>query len=577
MSIVLHGIGLGGGIAIANSYILDQDLEHATLDNIDVDKLDEEVLRFSAALKRTRKELENLRNNISSDAPVELGAILSLNIMMLNDSQVSKNPIEIIKSEQCNAEWAIKLQVDKISKLFDEMEDEYLKERKIDIIQLFERIFKNLDGNMFDWSDLGKSDRGILVSRDLSPADLVNFKESTFSGFVTDFGSLTSHTTIVGRNLDIPAVVGLNNARQLIKDNEIIIVDGINGLVVINPDKIVLREYKQIQKKWQSDRQKLKLIRSDEAITKDGIKIELLANIETPKDIADVKYNNANGIGLFRSEFLFLGHTNDMATEEEQFEEYLSVVKKMKGKIVTIRTADLGADKNPLWHTSNASITNPALGLTGIRLSLAEQNMFHSQLRAILRASHYGNVQVMFPMISSLFELKSAINHLELVKRELIEENIKFDSNIRVGTMIEVPSAALIIKSISDLVDFVSIGTNDLIQYTLAVDRNDESVNYLYDPLHPAVLKLISLVIKTANRVNIPVSICGEMAGDPKLTRVLLAMGLRKFSMYSANILNVKHIVLNTDVSKLDNIIVKILKTENKRKIYALVEELNQL
>lgn len=576
MNIALHGIGLGGGIAIGQAFILDKDLEDVAQFTLEDSEVATEVLRFENALRSTRKELEYLRGNIPYDAPAELGAFLSLNIMMLSDSQIAQAPVELIKRESCNAEWAIKLQADYLSHQFDEMEDEYLKERKTDVVQVLERIFRNLEGNKFDWNDEGKFERGILVTRDLSPADLVHFKDSNFAGFITDFGSRTSHTAIVGRNLDIPAVVGVANARQFVREDEIIIVDGIQGVVIINPDKIVLNEYKRRKKEWLESRQKLRAIRKDETVTKDGVKVEIFANIEVPDDVEDVKYNNAAGIGLFRSEFLFFSQDNHIASEEEQFEAYLKVVKVMKKLPITIRTADLGADKNPLWNSPHGEAENPALGLTGIRLSLAEHGFFRTQLRAILRASHYGEIQIMFPMISSAWELKQAVNQLELAKEELREEKIPFDNEIKVGSMIEIPAAALSLKGIFNYADFISIGTNDLIQYLLAIDRNDESVSYLYDPLHPAVLQVISHVIRTANKENIPVSICGEMAGNVKLTRLLLGMGLRKFSMYSANILNVKKIILNSDVTDIANKVSKILRSESRERIYELVDQLNE-
>lgn len=576
MSIALHGFGLGGGIAIGKAFILDKDLDGVTQFTLDKKEVELEVKRFETAVKSTRKELEYLRGNIPSGAPAELGAFLSLNIMMLNDSQISQAPLDLIISESCNAEWAIKLQAEYLSSQFDEMQDAYLKERKNDVVQVLERIFKNLEGNDFDWNNEGRLEKGILVTRDLSPADLVQFKDSNFAGFITDFGSLTSHTAIVGRNLDIPAVVGVTNARQIVRDDEIIIIDGLQGLIIVNPDKLVLNEYKRRKKEWQESRQRLRAIRKNATISKDGMTVELLANIEVPEDVDDVKYNNADGVGLFRSEFLFLSKDNHIASEEEQFQAYLHVIKAMKKLPVTVRTADLGADKNPQWNATHGAADNPALGLTGVRLSLAEQGFFRLQLRAILRASYFGKMQIMFPMISSAWELKQAIHQLDLAKEELREEGIAFDEYIKVGSMIEVPAAALSIKGILEQVDFISIGTNDLIQYLLAIDRNDESVNYLYDPLHPAVIKILNHVIQAANKEQIPVSVCGELAGNVKLTRLLLGLGLRKFSMHSANILNVKNIILNTNVAELESLVSKILRSENRDKIYDYVEKLNQ-
>lgn len=573
-SITLHGIGLGGGIVIGQAYILDQNLDNAINTVIEEDDIDQEIQRFEDALVTTRRELELLRNNIPPNAPAELGAFLSLNIMMLSDSQVASAPAKLIKTEQCSVEWALKLQSEIMSRSFDLMEDDYLKERKHDVIQVFSRIFKNLEGNKFDWEDEGKLEQGILVTHDLSPADLVHFKDSNFSGFIIEVGSITSHTAIVGKNLDIPAIVGINYARQLIREDELIIVDGINGILIINPDTIVLEQYKLLQQQWLESRAKLARIRANETITLDGVKVELFANVDSTDDLREVKYTNAAGIGLFRSEFLFLATDNHLASEEEQFEVYAKLAKSIKGSPVVIRTADLGADKNPHWNLVKA--INPALGLTGIRLSLAEHNFFRVQLKAILRASALGNIQILFPMISSALELKQAINQLELAKNELRDDGVAFNPEIKIGAMIEIPAAAFAIKSILAIVDFIAIGTNDLIQYLLAIDRNDESVNYLYNPLHPAVLKLISYVIRSSNKASVPVSVCGEMAGNTLLTRLLLGIGLRKFSMHTSSLLEVKQVILNTDISKVIAISDKILKTENLERIDELLALLNE-
>ncbi len=577
MSILLYGIGLGGGISIGSAFIFDKRLDDATCHYLEDNEIENEVLQFEEALIQTRKELELLRGSIPSSAPAELGAFLSLSIMMLGDSQISQAPLKIIRDIGCNAQWAIKLQADVLATKFDRMEDEYLKERKHDVLQVLERIFKNLEGNRFDWEEGGKLEKGILITHDLSPADLVHFKDSNFSGFVTEVGSLTSHTAIVGRNLEIPSIIGVGYARQLIRDDDLIIVDGLNGVLIINPAEIILEQYKQIQANWVQSQLKLKEIRKDLTRTLDGVTVDLLANIESDMDLGDVKYYNASGIGLFRSEFLFLAKANHLVSEDEQFEVYVKIAKAMKKLPVTIRTADLGADKNPLWNEDDAEngAINPALGLTGIRLSLADQAFFRIQLRAILRASCFGNIQIMFPMISSSGELKQAINQLTYAMEELDEESILYNKNIKIGVMIEVPSAAIAIRGILSQVDFISIGTNDLIQYLLAVDRNDEQVSYLYNPLHPAVINILLHLIKSCDKSAVPASICGEMAGDPRLTRLLLGMGYRKFSMYSANILNIKNIILNTDISKITRIISKILKTESIDRIEELMDTLN--
>jgi len=575
MSIILHGIGLGGGIAIGNPYILDKSLDYVAQQALEANEIEGEVQKFVDALQMTRRELERLRNNIPEDAPAELGAFLSLSIMMLNDSQIARAPIEIIRSEECNVEWAIKLQAEKLAERFDEMSDSYLKERKHDVLQVLERIFKNLEGNKFDWDLDGKLEHGILLTHDLSPADLVHFKDSNFSGFITDAGSLTSHTTIIGRNLDIPAIIGIEHARALVHEDDLIILDGMQGVLIINPEPLILEQYRQLQTKWSKDQAKLSAIRKEETVTLDGVKVELSANIDSVNDLEEVKYNQASGIGLFRSELLYLSGQNHLVDEDEQFATYYELAKSMKKLPIIIRTADLGADKNPMWNLTRNTARNPALGLTGIRLSLAEPAFFRTQLRAILRASKYGNLQILFPMISGASELAQAIQQLEYAKEELKDEGVLFNPDIQIGAMIEVPSAAFAIKNILSLVDFISIGTNDLIQYLLAIDRNDESVTYLYNPLHPAVLKLLSHIIRSSNRSGVPVSICGELAGDVRLTRLLLGMGLRKFSMYSSSILKVKQVVLNTNINEITALVAKILKTENLERIEELVDVLN--
>lgn len=574
MNIILHGIGLGGGIAIGHPYILDKSLDYVTQIALQAHELEDEIERFTDALQLTRRELERLRNNIPEDAPAELGAFLSLNIMMLNDSQIAAAPIEIIRSEECNVEWAIKLQAEKLAERFDEMSDSYLKERKHDVLQVLERIFKNLDGNKLDWHLDAKLEHGILVTHDLSPADLVRFKDSNFSGFITDVGSLTSHTTIIGKNLDIPAIIGTGSARALVHEDDLIILDGIQGVLIINPDALILAQYKERQAMWRNEQTKLSAIRKEEAITLDGVEIEILANIDSIQDLQEVKYIQASGIGLFRSELLYLAGKDHLVDEDEQYVTYYELARTMKELPVIIRTADLGSDKNPVWNLAQNIARNPALGLTGVRLSLAEPAFFRTQLRAILRASHYGNLQIIFPMISCVSELKQALYQLEYAKEELKNESIPFNCAIKVGAMIEIPSAAFAIKGILALVDFISIGTNDLIQYLLAIDRNDESVTYLYNPLHPAVLKLLVHIIRSSNRSGVPVSICGELAGEVRLTKLLLGMGLRKFSMYSSKILKVKQVILNTNINEITNIVAKILRTESIDRIEELVNEL---
>lgn len=470
MSISLHGIGIGGGIAIGRAHLISQsaaDVAHYTLE---AHELPAEKQRFETAIRATRKELEMLWGSIPENAPAELGAFLSLHIMLLNDATISREPLKVIDALRCNAEWALKTQSDQLVAQFEDIEEQYLRERKQDVLQVVERIFKNLAGqsSVLPMPD-PLNDDAILIAHDLSPADMVYFKDSSYVAFVTDVGGATSHTAILARSLDLPSVIATHNARQLISEDEIVIVDGIQGVVIVAPDEQVLAEYKRRQRAWREARRKLSSIKKANAVTLDGAPIELVANIELPQDVEDVKAAGAVGIGLFRSEFLFLGR-DTLPSEDEQFEAYRQVVADMKGFPVTIRTMDLGADKNPKWSVHGVS-DNPALGLCGIRLCLAEPQLFRSQLRALLRASTHGKLRVLFPMINGLTDLKQALAQLDLARHELRGENIPFDEKLEVGAMIEIPSAALVINSLVKHVNFFSVGTNDLIQYTLAAPR----------------------------------------------------------------------------------------------------------
>ncbi|MDC7718073.1 phosphoenolpyruvate--protein phosphotransferase [Vogesella sp. DC21W] len=574
MSIVLHGVPIGGGVAIGRAHLLSQSMDDVVHLVLEDSEIAAEQQRFDSAVRDTRKQLELLWGSIPENAPAELGAFLSLHIMLLSDVTISRDPRDLIDSQRCNAEWALKLQCDTLVEQFDAIEEDYLRERKHDVLQVVERIFKNLAGHSTDLQFVEDMDEdAILVAHDLSPADMVYFKDSSVAAFVTDVGGATSHTAILGRSLDLPSVIALHHARELIREDELIVVDGQQGVLIINPEETVLAEYRRRQRNWIEARRKLSSIRKTDALTQDGTPIELLANIELPQDAANVLESGAVGVGLFRSEFLFLGR-DSLPSEDEQFAAYREVAEATNGAPVTVRTMDLGADKNPRWLNHGAA-ENPALGLTGVRLCLAEPLMFRAQLRALLRATVYGKIRILFPMINGLGELKQALAQLEYAKKELREENIPFADKVEVGAMIEIPSAALVVGSFVKYVDFLSIGTNDLIQYTLAVDRNDDSVSHLYDPVHPAVLKLISHTIKTATKAGVQVSVCGEMAGDERLTRLLLGMGLRRFSMHPANLLAVKQNVLNSHLDILAPQVARILRSEDPDRIADLLTQLN--
>ncbi|WP_188208918.1 phosphoenolpyruvate--protein phosphotransferase [Neisseria subflava] len=578
MSIVLHGVAAGKGIAIGHAHLITRGTTEVPQYDIDPDKLDAEAARFDNAIKATRKELEQLRGAIPENAPTELGAFISLHLMLLTDVTLSREPIDILREQKINAEWALKQQSDKLAAQFDSIDDDYLRERKQDMLQVVRRIHNNLVGQSNEINLAGNLfDDTVLIAHDLSPADTVLFKEQHITAFVTDAGGPTSHTAILGRSLDIPSVIGLHNARKLITENEIVIVDGINGTLIIDPDEVVLNEYRRLAREYRSHKRELNKIKKTAATTADGINIELLANIESAEDIKALHNFGADGVGLFRSEFLYLNRDN-MPTEDEQYEVYAGIVKKLKGKNITIRTVDLGVDKNPRWFgqnsTPNGSL-NPALGLTGIRLCLAEPVMFRTQMRAILRAAAHGPVRMMWPMITSISEVRQCLIHLDTAQRQLTERGETFGP-VSIGCMIEIPSAAMTVGSILKLVDFVSIGTNDLIQYLLSVDRGDDSVSHLYQPGHPAVLKTLQHIIRTANRMEKGVSICGEMAGDTVFTRLLLGMGLRRFSMNPNNLLSVKNIILHSHTGYLENDAAKILRCEDPEKTEKLIKILNQ-
>lgn len=578
MSIVLHGVAAGRGIAIGHAHLVSRGATEVPQYDVLPEYIEAETARFEAAVKATRKELEKLRGAIPENAPTELGAFISLHLMLLTDVTLSREPVDIIEEQRINAEWALKQQSDKLAAQFDSIDDAYLRERKQDMLQVVQRIHNHLVGQSNELKVHHDAfEDTILIAYDLSPADTVLFKDQHIEAFVTDVGGATSHTAILGRSLDIPSVIGLGNARRLITENELVIVDGINGTLIIAPDDVVLAEYRRLEREYRSHKRELNKLKKTAATTADGIAIELAANIESAEDIKAMHNFGADGVGLFRSEFLYLNR-DTMPSEDEQYEVYSNIVKKMKGKSITIRTVDLGVDKNPRWFGQNATPNgslNPALGLTGIRLCLAEPVMFRTQMRAILRAAAHGPVRMMWPMITSVSEIRQCQAHLETAQKQLAERGEEY-GEVSVGCMIEIPSAALTVGSILKLVDFISIGTNDLIQYVLSVDRGDDSVSHLYQPGHPAVLKMIQHIIRTANRMEKGVSVCGEMAGDPDFTRVLLGMGLRRFSMNPNNLLAVKNIVLQSDTEQLEHDIAKLLRNEDPEKSEKLIKAMNR-
>lgn len=573
MSFTMHGIAVSSGIAIGHAHLLSHTALEVAHYVLPKHMVQDEVKRFDAALESTRRELAALRDNRPQQAAAEFDAFLDLHLMILDDEHISQAPRHMIEREHCNAEWALKAQMDDLVTHFEAFEDAYLRERKTDVIQVVERVLKTLIGHPGQVPPAARHDVSmILVAHDVSPADLIQLKPHQFAAILTDLGGATSHTAIIARSLNTPCVVGLHRARQLMRENDMLIVDGTQGVIIVNPDKQILAEYKLRQSLLELERQKLKRLKSTRANTLDDAAIELHANIEMPHDLAEVQENGATGIGLFRSEFLFLNR-DDLPDEDEQFEAYRAVAEGMGGLPVTIRTFDLGADKQ--LNGTKRVASNPALGLRAIRLCLAEPQLFRTQLRAVLRASHYGNVKILVPMLSSVSEINQTLQFIAAVKQSLDAEGIPYNRAVPIGGMVEIPAAALALNVFTRKLDFLSIGTNDLIQYTLAIDRTDEEVAHLYDPLHPAVLYLLAHVIGSANKAGIPISVCGEMAGELAYTRLLLGMGLRQFSMRPTQLLGIKQRVLTTSLPQIAPIMQKILRADDPLKIQELLGRLN--
>jgi phosphotransferase system enzyme I (PtsI) len=578
MTFALHGQAVSGGIAIGRAHLVSHAMLEVAQYELRGRDVAAEVVRFDTAVATASAELDALRSEASvPGAPAELSAFVDLHAMILADPALTDGVRELIRERRCNAEWAMVQQMQVVSDQFDEFEDAYLRERKQDIVQVGERVLKVLQGKARKLAKrkAAADDDLIVVANDLSPADTIQFKSLKIGGFVTDLGGATSHTAIVARSLAIPAVVGMQHARPLIQDDDLLIVDGTRGVLIVDPDAGVLAEYRLRKTELELDRSKLKRLVTGRSRTLDGEDVELHANIELPQDAERAREVGADGVGLFRTEFLFMNR-DDLPGEDEQFEAYRSVVKALGDKPVTIRTLDIGADKEARAlrnRAGNRAAPNPALGLRAIRFCLAEPQLFLVQLRAILRASHYGKIRLLIPMLAQAQEIEQTLALIELARMQLRDSRHKFNM-VEVGGMIEIPAAALSLGPFLRRLDFLSIGTNDLIQYTLAIDRTDGSVAHLYDPLHPAVLKLVSQTIQSAQRVGMPVAVCGEMAGDPKLTRLLLGMGLRQFSMHPSQLLEVKQQVMMADAAQLAVRVARLMKLDEPEKIVEQLEKL---
>jgi len=538
--VCLYGQGAARGYAIGRALVMGAAALEVAHYRVPSASIQTEQVRLTRALETTRREMLELAKTLPEDAPRELAALLSVHVMLLSDPLLADEALKLIEDKHYNAEWALTSQGQILGEQFAAMEDEYLRERGADVRHVIERVLHELAGSRalsaFDLAD--ESDEPLIViAHDISPADMIRLRGGRFAGFATDLGGATSHTAIVARSMSVPAVVALGHARSLLRNGDLVIIDGIQGALIVNPSSLALEQYKVLQKRYLDDRTSLAALKGVPAETLDGISVSLQANIELPDEVDLALANGACGIGLFRSEFLFIGRA-ELPSEQEQYLSYASVVKAMNNLPVTIRTLDVGADKALDGEATVA--TNPALGLRAIRYCLAHPDLFATQLRAILRASAHGNVRILIPMVSHMHEVVAAKAAIESAKRELDARHQPYAENIQVGCMVEIPATAIAIDPFANALDFLSIGTNDLIQYTLAIDRADNEVSTLYDPLHPAVLKLIANTINAGIRAGIPVAVCGEMAGDPKLTRLLLGLGLTQFSMHPQQLLDVK-------------------------------------
>jgi phosphotransferase system enzyme I (PtsI) len=563
MTFSIHGLAVARGIAIGRAVLVASSRVDVAHYFIKPEQVPAEIERMRSARDAVIDELQRLQRDMPKDAPHELAALLDVHLMLLMDEELNTSVVHWIKERLYNAEWALSSQLEIIARQFDEMDDPYLRERKADVEQVAERVLHCLKGTGSLVTQVTRPTRPqqelqlgdtdvplVLIAHDLSPADMLQFKQSVFTGFVTDVGGKTSHTAIVARSLDIPAVVGARTASQLIKQDDWVIIDGDAGVVIVDPSPIILADYGFKQRQGDLERERLARLRHTPAVTLDGQKIELLANIEMPEDTGAAITAGAVGVGLFRSEFLFMGRKGDLPGEEEQYQAYRRAVDGMNGLPVTIRSVDVGADKPIEEARRDAAHLNPALGLRAIRWSLADPAMFLTQLRAILRAAAHGKVNLLIPMLAHGSEIRQTMGLIDQARHELDRRGEAYGP-VQLGAMIEIPAAALSLRLFLKYFDFLSIGTNDLIQYTLAIDRADESVAHLYDPLHPAVLKLVADTIAECRAQGKGVSVCGEMAGDVTMTRLLLGLGLRSFSMHPSQILSVKHQVLRLDTTKL--------------------------
>ncbi len=576
MTISLQGVSVSRGIAIGQVHLLQHDQLEVREYSIRNTRIDEEIQRFNDAIGNARQQLRAIRDHIPITTSIDIAAFIDTHLLMLEDNALTEEPKRIIKERLCNAEWALKLQRDALVNVFEEMADAYLSTRRDDVDHVVNRILRSLLNQkplLHEATDDNLRNKVILAD-DLTPADTVMMQHYGILAFATEFGGPTSHTAILARSLGIPAIVGLHNARRFIQKDDFVVIDGSNGVVIVEPDKTIQSFYEKRQredKRYYSSLSKLKNAPTESI---DGITVNLMANIELPSDFETVRDVGAKGVGLYRTEFLYMNRDTP-PDEQEHFDTYMEVMGALGGLPLTIRTLDLGADKqvDGVGRQYGAMRSNPALGLRAVRLCLKEPELFRPQLRAIIRASAHGPIRIMVPMLTNMQEMQQVLVMIEQIKKELDDESVSYDHELQIGGMVEVPASAICADIFANQLDFLSIGTNDLIQYTMAIDRVNEEVNYLYDPLHPAVLRLVQMTIAAGNKAGIPVAMCGEMAGEPQHTRLLLGLGLREFSVHPASLLEIKKIIRETDIGEISKLARRALKAKTGADVQAMLKK----
>jgi phosphotransferase system enzyme I (PtsI) len=576
MSLALPCIGVSRGIAIGKAHVLQRGSIEVLESVLPPHLIENEVNRFLQAVHNARQQLESLRERIPPGTRADIAAFIDTHRLMLDDATLVTTPVELIRELGCNAEWALKLQRDAVVEVFDRMDDPYLRTRRDEVDHVINSILRTLLETVENdaHGDADVLDQAIVLADNLTPAETVLLEHQGIAGFATAYGGPLSHTAILARSMQIPAIVGAYSLQDYVHDGETVILDGVQGVLIAGPDANTLQHYRERQQQEQQRRLDLGRLADTPAVSRDAVPITLMANIELPEDIKVVRQSSASGVGLYRTEFLFMNRIEPPG-EDEQYEVYMSVIEALGGRPLTIRTLDMGADKE-IDSGRKTGCNNPALGLRAIRLCLKDLAVFRPQLRAILRASAHGPVRMMIPMLSNTHELHQVLSLVNETRNALQRESHAFAPDLPIGGMIEVPAAALTAADFARHLDFLSIGTNDLIQYALAIDRVDEEVTYLYDPLHPAVLKLIRMTIDAGRAAGIPVAMCGEMAGDPRYTRLLLGLGLREFSMHHTALQEVKNVINTSTIGKLEPLVAELLNNTEPGRIPGRVDSLNQ-